>query len=90
MFVSYEVLSDTMFVCVLWSSLRHYVFALNLTGMFSHTSLFVSYGDLPSTMFVSYGALSDTIFDCGVSSGALSGTNASTTGLQNLKEVTLG
>jgi hypothetical protein len=32
-------------------------------------------------MFVSYEALSGTISDCGVTSGALSGTNASTTGL---------
>ena len=40
--------------------------------------------------FVSYETLSGTISDCGVTSGALSGTNASTTGLQNLMEVTLG
>ena len=53
-------------------------------------TMFVSYGALSGTMFVSYGALSGTISDCGVTSGALSGTNASTTGLQNLREVTLG
>ncbi len=72
--VSYGALSATMYVCVLWSSLRHYVCVLCLTGMCPRSSLFVSHGAFPSTLFVSYGALSGTISDCGVTSGALSGT----------------
>ena len=90
LFVSYGSLSGTMYVCVLWSSLQHYVCVLRFTGMYPRSSLFVSHGALPNTMFVSYGALSGTFFYCGVTSGALSGTNASTTGLQNLMETTLG
>jgi hypothetical protein len=52
--------------------------------------MFVSYGALSGTMFVSYGALSGTISDCGVTSGALSSTNVSTTGLKNLMDATPG
>ncbi len=72
--VSYGALSGTMYVCVLWSSLQHYVCVLRFTGMYPRSSLFVSHGALPNTMFVSYGALSGTISDCGVTSEAPSGT----------------
>ncbi len=37
--VSYGALSATMYVCVLWSSLRHYVCVLRLTGMYSTLAL---------------------------------------------------
>ena len=81
MFVSYEALSGTMFVSY-----------GALSGTISDCDVFVSYGALSSTKprFVSYEALSGTISDCGVTSGALSGTYASTTGLQNLMESMLG
>ena len=44
----------------------------------------------PALYLDSYGVLSGTISHCGVTSVALSGINASTTGLQNLMQDTPG
>ena len=72
--VSYGALSGTMYVCVLWSSLRHYVCVL----WSSLRHFFLLWCDFWRSL------------RHGVTSGALSGTNASTTGLHNLMEATLG
>jgi hypothetical protein len=90
MFVSYGALSGTMFVSYGALSGTMFVSYGALSGTISDRGVFVSHGALSDTMFVSYEALSGTISDCGVTSGALSGTNASTTGLQNLMETTPG
>ncbi len=86
LFVSYGVLPSNVFLMELSPALCMFVSYGSLSG----TMLFVSNGTLPSTVFVSYGTLSGTISDCGVTSGALSSTYASTTGLQTLMEATLG
>jgi len=95
MFVFYGALSDTISdrgVFVSYGALSVTIFVSYgaLSGTISDRGVFVSYGAFSGTMFVSYEALSGTISDCGVTSGALSGTNASITGLQNLMEATPG